>query len=256
MYFPGDPLFALDPIYQAIVDPARPRAAGRDVRPRRDAARVGHRLPLGHRADRHAPHPDGGRAGAASTPTWPRRRGRPSVRSSATRCPYAGDERAGPGRPPGRGPPARHRVRRRRATRSPTPCSRSGRPTPTGARRRRRRARCTATAGPSPASGARRSTRAAATPSPPCVPGPARPGARAVLRDDRLRPRAAQPAVHPRLPPRRRGGARPPTRCWPACPRTGAHTLVATRDAHGFVFDVRLQGDDETVFLHHGSPGA
>jgi protocatechuate 3,4-dioxygenase alpha subunit len=27
------------------------------------------------------------------------------------------------------------------------------------------------------------------------------------------------------------------------------HTLVATRDEHGFVFDVRLQGEDETVFL-------
>lgn len=37
-------------------------------------------------------------------------------------------------------------------------------------------------------------------------------------------------------------------------PEDRRHTLVATRDAHGFVFDVRLQGPDETVFLHHGSP--
>ena len=58
MYFPGDPLFALDPIYQSIVDPARPRAPGRDLRPRRDRARVGARLPVGHRAHRVAPHLD------------------------------------------------------------------------------------------------------------------------------------------------------------------------------------------------------
>ena len=57
MYFPGDPLFALDPIYQSIVDPAAAGAAGRDVRPRRDHARVGDRLPLGHRADRHRTAP-------------------------------------------------------------------------------------------------------------------------------------------------------------------------------------------------------
>ena len=31
MYFPGDPLFALDPIYQSITDPRGPRAAGRDA---------------------------------------------------------------------------------------------------------------------------------------------------------------------------------------------------------------------------------
>lgn len=36
------------------------------------------------------------------------------------------------------------------------------------------------------------------------------------------------------------------------------HTLVATRDEHGFVFDVRLQGEDETVFLTfpRDEPGA
>jgi protocatechuate 3,4-dioxygenase, alpha subunit len=28
-------------------------------------------------------------------------------------------------------------------------------------------------------------------------------------------------------------------------------TLVATADEHGYRFDVRLQGDDETVFLRH-----
>jgi protocatechuate 3,4-dioxygenase alpha subunit len=29
------------------------------------------------------------------------------------------------------------------------------------------------------------------------------------------------------------------------------HTLVAREDEHGFVFDIRLQGEDETVFLAH-----
>lgn len=29
------------------------------------------------------------------------------------------------------------------------------------------------------------------------------------------------------------------------------HTLIATPDRHGFRFDVRLQGADETVFLHY-----
>lgn len=29
------------------------------------------------------------------------------------------------------------------------------------------------------------------------------------------------------------------------------HTLLARADEHGFVFDVRLQGEDETVFLTH-----
>ena len=35
-------------------------------------------------------------------------------------------------------------------------------------------------------------------------------------------------------------------------PEDRRRTLVATRDEHGFVFDVRLQGEDETVFLTHG----
>lgn len=34
-------------------------------------------------------------------------------------------------------------------------------------------------------------------------------------------------------------------------PPERGHTLVARPDNHGFVFDVRLQGEGETVFLHH-----
>jgi protocatechuate 3,4-dioxygenase alpha subunit len=37
-----------------------------------------------------------------------------------------------------------------------------------------------------------------------------------------------------------------------AVPEERRSTLVATRDEHGFVFDLRLQGDGETVFLTFG----
>ena len=35
-------------------------------------------------------------------------------------------------------------------------------------------------------------------------------------------------------------------------PEDRRHTLVAREDEYGFVFDIRLQGEDETVFLEHG----
>ena len=110
MYFPGDPLFALDPIYQSIVDPAaRERLVAtydHDV----TTPRVGDRLPLGHRAHRRPPHPPSRRTTRdASRP----RPARPSARSSATRC-RTPATRAGPARPAGRGPAARPRPRRRR----------------------------------------------------------------------------------------------------------------------------------------------
>ena len=52
MYFPGDQLFPLDPIYQTIVDQdARDRLVAK-LRPRPDRTRVGPGLQLGHRPDR------------------------------------------------------------------------------------------------------------------------------------------------------------------------------------------------------------
>ena len=54
MYFPGDPLFALRPDLQSIPDRDGARAADLALRPRRDRARVGAGLPLGHRAARPA----------------------------------------------------------------------------------------------------------------------------------------------------------------------------------------------------------
>ena len=62
-----------------------------------------------------------------------------------------------------------------------------------------------------------------------CDPGPTEAGAAPFFALTRLRPRPAQPALHPRLPARRRGGAgrRPAARR--RCPRTAAATLVAAR---------------------------
>ena len=154
MYFPGDPLFALDPIYQGDRRPGRAGAAGRDVRPRRHPARVVHRLPLGHRAHRHAPHAArGGRGVMTLVPTpgqtvGPVLRLRPAVRRRL---------RARPAGPPGRGPAARTGARRRRRPGA----GRADRALAGRARRRRPaagRARCAATATRSPAGAAPRPT--------------------------------------------------------------------------------------------------
>ena len=73
----------------------------------------------------------------------------------------------------------------------------------------------------------------------------------AVLRHHGLRPRPARPAVHPRVPP----GPSPRPSCSPRSTTERRATLVARADDHGFVFDIRLQADDqgegETVFLSH-----
>ena len=79
--------------------PGGPRAAGGDVRPRRHRARVVHRLPLGHRADRQPPHPDGGGRMSRAPGDLTAHRGpdgRPVLR---LRAPVARRQRAGPARP-------------------------------------------------------------------------------------------------------------------------------------------------------------
>ncbi len=44
-------------------------------------------------------------------------------------------------------------------------------------------------------------------------------------------------------------------RCLTSVPAERRHTLIAARDEHGLRFDIRLQGDDETVFLRYqGDP--
>ena len=219
MYFPGDPLFALDPIYQSIADQEARDAAGRDLRPRRDPARVGHRLPLGHRADRRAAHLDGGRgATPMSRPARRRRPARRSARSSATPCRTPAASELVPPRPPG-AVRLHGTVLRRRRRPGPRRAARD-----LAGRRRRRscpqpRARCARDGWTFTGWGrAAVDGNAAATRSPRVRPGPTGTGRRRVLRDDRLRPRPDQPAVHPGLPAGRRRGAGRATRCWPRCP--------------------------------------
>ena len=52
MYFPGDPLFAQDPIFNSVRDPRRASGWSRAFDLDAHRARVGARLPLGHRAAR------------------------------------------------------------------------------------------------------------------------------------------------------------------------------------------------------------
>ena len=111
MYFPGDPLFALDPIYQSIVDPkARERLVAtydHDVTRhewatgyRWDIVLTGtHRTPLEEEEAGHDAHPH----------TRPDRR---ALLRLLTPLPRR--QRARARRAPRRHPPARHGVRRRR----------------------------------------------------------------------------------------------------------------------------------------------
>ena len=204
MYFPGDPLFAFDPIYQSIVDPrARDRLVAsydHDL----SVARVVHRLPLGHRAHGQPPHPDRERDGRA----------RMSARDlTATPGQTVGPFFHTPSRFPATASwsapdaPTPYACTGRcstvPATLSPTPSSSCGRRTPT--------AGSAASPGPFDRDGftftgfGRAATDDAGHYSFSTVrPGPVVAGCRALLRPDRLRAGAAQPAASPA----------------PTCPRT------------------------------------
>ena len=52
MYFPDDPLFPFDPIFNSVRDEAARAPARQHVRHGADRARLGARVPLGHRARR------------------------------------------------------------------------------------------------------------------------------------------------------------------------------------------------------------
>ena len=69
MYFPGDPLFGQDPIFNSVPDPAARERHGRRVRPGRDRAGVGAGLPVRHRAARPRGDPVRGRRRGRSEPT-------------------------------------------------------------------------------------------------------------------------------------------------------------------------------------------
>ena len=235
MYFPGDPLFALDPIYQAIVDPAaRERlVATYDHDVTQHEWCTGYRWDIVLTGSHRTPLEEDAAVSLAPTPgqtVGPFFGYAPAVRRRLG---------AGAGRPSGRGHAARPRARRRRRAGA----GRADRALAGRARRRRRaaaRGRCAATGSRSPAGAARRPTRRATTRSSTLTPGGA------VLRAHRVRPRAARPPVHPRLPAGRAGRRVPRDARWPS-----AATLVAAPDADGFVFDIRLQGEGETVFLVH-----
>ena len=127
MYFPGDPLLAIDPIFHSIPDAARARAADRGVRPGLERGRNTRWATLGHRAAR--PRRDAAER-RAMTPCRPARRrsGRSSARPRA-----AGLERPDPRR---RARASRSASRASCSTatarRCPTRCSNCGRPMRTG----------------------------------------------------------------------------------------------------------------------------
>ena len=245
MYFPGDPLFALDPIYQAITDQrARDRLVAtydHDVTQHEWVDRV----PLGHRPHGWPAHPDGGVVTDLVPTPGPDRRA--VLRVCAAVRPR---QRAGAAVAPVGGAAPRPGDRRPRASESRTRCSSSGRPHPT-VPWCSRTVRCAATAGRSPVGAARPPMPTGTTRFTTLRPGSDRGRPGAVLRRHRVRPRAAEPALHPCLPPRRRGGPgrRPAARV--ARRRTAARRWCAVADEHGYAFDVRLQGDDETVFLRY-----
>ena len=128
--------------------------------------------------------------------------------------PYDRRQRAGATRPPPAPSGCTAGCTTAPGSRSRTRCSSSGRPTQTGRSSSRqgslRRDGWTFTGWG--ACGHRRT----GTTLHHARPGPT-PGNGGVLRDHRLRPRPAQPAVHPGLPARRRRPCWTPTRCWPRC---------------------------------------
>ena len=250
MYFPGDPLFALDPIYQSITDQkARDRLVATYDH---DAhhARVGHRVPVGHRAHRQR------RAPRSRTPTRERALmstlltatpGQTSARSSATRCRSTG-QRAGAARLAGA-------VRLHGVV-----TDGAGRPVPDAlleiwqadadgvdpdGHGSLRRDGWTFTGWGRASTDAKGSTA-----SPPSSPVPRHAGAAPFFARRRVRPRTAQPAVHPRLPARRAAGRRSAARV--AAPDR-RDTLIAVTDEHGPAVRHSTAGarNRETVFLRY-----
>ena len=251
MYFPGDPLFALDPIYQSITDPrARERLVAtydHDV----TQHEWSHRLPLGHRAHRQPPHADGGR----------HRGGRPLMTLAPTpgqtvgpffgyALPFDGDTELVPPGTPGA-------IRLHGQV-----LDGAGQPVPDallelwqvdadGVVVPRSPGRCGATATRSPAGVGRPPTTTGRYTFTTVAPGAPVPGAapffavtvfaRGLL--NRLFTRAYLPDDD--AGPRRRPAARL------AGPRTAARPSSPAPTSTGYVFDIRLQGAAETVFLSY-----
>ena len=245
MYFPGDPLFAYDPILQSV-----PEAAWERLVPRLDMDLTSPEWALGYRWDivlrGRQGDPDGGRGRRPmSLPETPSQTIGPFF---AVALPWADGPDVVPEGTPGAiriggrvldgagdpAPDASSRPGRptRRAA-SPTPTTRAGRP-PRG----------------SAASGAARPTPRAPTTrtSPGLLPAPDGGGGSACGRGGFARGPLNRPDPH-LLPGRGRGQRRrPPAGLDPGLPRPA--WLVATAGPDGLRFDVRLQGDQETLPCH------
>ncbi len=247
MYFPGDPLFALDPIYQSIVDPrARARLVATYDHDLTEAEWcTGYRwdivltgsaaTPLRRRSDAPRPRPSGRSSPSASSTTAAPRSSRPA-RPGAIRL--HGRVLDGAGDPV---PDALVELWQADADGLVVAAVRLAAPRRLhlhrlGPRRHRPHGHLLLHdrgAGRGPAS--------------PIDLGPA------VLRPHGVRSRLARPALHPRVPPG--PSPRPAARL---AGRRPAGDAARRADDHGFVFDIRLQADDqgdgETVFLSY--PGA
>ena len=153
-------------------------------------------------------------------------------------------------RRPARDPDPRHACSTARASRCPTRWSRSGRPTPTAATSTRTTPRDV------PARGFRGFGRsdgddgrfAFVTVKPGRCPARTA-AAGAAPRRARVRARAAQAASSPGSTSPTRPRRTPPTRCSSRLGRASARRCVAAAEDDGLRFDIRLQGDGETVFF-------
>ena len=246
MYFPDDPLFPHDPMFQSIPDERARAAAGLDVRPGPDRAGVGARLPVRHRPARRRLDAVRGAHMSDDATAGRHARRRPSGRSS-TSVPTTNPQL---GRWPGRtraGERIHLRVRVIDGDGAPVPdalvemwqadaggaftASRSG-----------------------PAAGAAFAASAGCRPTPTAVrvPRPSGPARRAAKRRTSTcafscagccatSTRASTlPAIRRWTRPRAGAGAGGP-------PRHAARARPERR--RRWVFDLRLQGDQETVFF-------
>ena len=249
MYFPGDPFFPYDPIFNSVRDREARAADDLELLDPRDRAELGPGVRVGHLPPRT--RGDAVRGGALIFETTPSQTVGPYF---AIGLPLDVGPFAVPDGTPGAVRISRHGLRRRRRCRFPTSCSRPGRPTPTG-----KFADMYDYGGASELEGFR---------------GFARYGLRGWRRDVRHPDREARARCPVSTAPRRR-----PTstcRCSPAACSTAASpgstsptsrrrtpadpvlarvpverraTLLAEPHDAGYRFDIRLQGPDETVFF-------
>ena len=135
MYFPDDPLFFQDPIFNSIPDPAARAAPRRPLRPRRHRAGVGARVPRSTSSCAvAAPTPfEEDRPWLSELGAAGSRRRRRSGRSCTSPCLTRRCRTPSPRTRRARSGCAARVARRRRRSRSRTPSSRRGRPIRTGA---------------------------------------------------------------------------------------------------------------------------